>query len=230
MVADRTAAATKTDRAYWALRRAIVSGEIREEALLDDADLVIRLGTGRTPVREAIKRLAAEELVVWPPHRTPFVRSTSAADIGHLYEARHLLEVPAARLAAQRATSADVAVLSERCDLFDAAVAADDFYEAAEIDFDFHLALAIAAGNRFVIDAVRHLNRGSLRIWYLSYVHLGTDGVNADHRRMLRAVVDRDPDTAADASREHIQTSHERQLRLHGLDTPFELPTRASAR
>lgn len=229
MVADRTAVTTKTDRAYWALRRAIVSGEIREESLLDDAELVVRLETGRTPVREAIKRLAAEELVVWPAHRTPFVRSTSAADIGHLYEARHVMEVPAARLAAQRATRGDVAGLGEQCDRFDAAVAADDMYAAAERDFDFHLAIAIAAGNRFVIDAVRHLNRCSLRIWYLSYVHLGTGGVNDDHRRMIRAVADGDPDAAAAATAAHIRTSHERQLRLHGLDMHVALPSRAAS-
>ncbi len=217
--------ATKTDRAYWALRRAIVSGEIREESQLDDTELMIRLDTGRTPVREAIKRLAAEELVIWPPHRTQNVRSTAAADLRHLYEARHILEVPAARLAAQRAEPTDLDRLTGLCDLFDSAVESQAMYDAAERDYDFHLGIAQAAGNRFVTDAVSHLNLGSLRLWYLSYVHLGTDGVNEDHRRVLDAIRQREPDAAAGATREHIQASHERQLRLHGLDSAFGLPS-----
>ncbi|MGH6634139.1 MAG: GntR family transcriptional regulator, partial [Sphingopyxis sp.] len=209
--------ATKTDRAYWSLRRAIVVGDLPEDSALDDGELMSRYDMGRTPIREAIKRLALEEMVIWPPHRTPHVRTTSPSDLAQLYEARHIFELPAARIAAERATIAQLDELTAYCDLFDSAVGGEAMYEAAEHDYDFHLGVAKASHNRFLVDAVGHLNCGSLRLWYHSYIKLGTDRINADHRRILDALLQHDPKAATEVSRDHIQFSHERQLALYGL-------------
>jgi DNA-binding GntR family transcriptional regulator len=176
-----------------------------------------RLGVGRTPIREAIKKLALEEFVIWPPHRTPYVRTTSAYDLAQLYEARHIFEIPAARLAAERANQSNLDEMALHCDLFDRAVDAKEMYDVAEHDYDFHLAIAKASQNRFLIDAVQHLNCGSLRLWFHSYIHLGTERINEDHRRELDAIQQRDAEQAATVGREHILFSHQRQLGLHGL-------------
>lgn len=213
---------TKSEEAYWAIREAIVTGEIKEEAQLDDAELMLRFGVGRTPLREALKRLAMEEFVIWPAHRTPYVRTTSASDLSQLYEARHIFEVPAARFAAERASQSELRKLADACDGFDEAIDADAMYKAAEHDYDFHLGIAEASHNRFLVDAVSHLNRGSLRLWYLSYTEIGVDGINEGHRRALSAMRERDPDSAAVAARDHIRFSHQRQLELHGLNTIAE--------
>jgi DNA-binding GntR family transcriptional regulator len=214
------ASSTKTERTYWLLREAIVSGELQEDTALDDKELMSRFHVGRTPVREAIKRLALEEFVIWPSHRTPYVRTTGAYDLAQLYEARHIFEIPAARLAADRATDADLAQLEEHCDLLDKAIASRNMYEVAELDYDFHIGVAKASKNRFLVEAVSHLNCGSLRLWYQNYVQLGTDRISEDHRRALKALRRRDSEDAATACRDHIQFSHERQLKLHGLDSP----------
>jgi GntR family transcriptional regulator, rspAB operon transcriptional repressor len=214
------AGSTKTERIYRLLREAIVSGELREDTALDDAELMARFDVGRTPLREAIKRLALEEFVIWPPHRTPYVRTTSAYDLAQLYEARQIFEIPAARIAAERATAADLDQLEEYCTLLDRAIKAGNMYEVAEQDYNFHTGVARASKNRFLVEAVSHLNCGSLRLWYQNYVQLGTDRISEDHRKALSALRARDAEKAAAVGLEHIQFSHERQLTLHGLNAP----------
>ena len=211
--------ATKTEQAYWVLRKAIVTGEFNDWASLDEVELMSRVDVGRTPIREAIKQLASEEFVVWHSHRTPYVRSTSADDLAALFEARHLFEIPAARLAAQRATPADLDLMQRLADKLDAAVAGAKLYEAVELDYDFHLALAKASHNRFLVDAISHLNFGSLRLWYRSYVRMGTESINDHHRQELEAIRRHDADLAVSIAQAHIDFSHERQLRVFGLAT-----------
>jgi DNA-binding GntR family transcriptional regulator len=208
---------TKTEQAYWVLRRAIVTGEFGDWAPLDEVELMSRIDVGRTPIREAIKRLANEEFVVWHPHRTPHVRTTSADDLASLYEARQIFEVTAARLAAERATPFDLETLETLSDQLDTAIANDTLYEVAELDYDFHLALASASHNRFLVEAISHLNFGSLRLWYRSYLHLGIDTINDHHREQLAAIRRRDGAVAVSIAQAHIEFFHERQLRLFGL-------------
>src|SRR5579862_8417000 len=135
---------TKTEQAYWALRKAIVTGEFDDWAPLDELELMSQFDVGRTPIREAIKQLASEEFVVWHPHRTPHVRTTSADDLAPLYEARQIFEVTAARLAAERATTADLALMERLSEELDGTIASNQLYEMAELDYDFHLAVAKA--------------------------------------------------------------------------------------
>ena len=208
---------TKTEQAYWILRKAIVTGEFGDWAPLDEVELMSRIDVGRTPIREAIKRLANEEFVVWHPHRTPHVRTTSADDLASLYEARQIFEVTAARLAAERATPIDLETLEKLSDQLDAAIAGDTLYEVAELDYDFHLALARASHNRFLVEAISLLNFGSLRLWYRSYVQLGIDTINDHHREQLDAIRRRDTAQAESIAQAHIEFFHERQLRLFGL-------------
>jgi DNA-binding GntR family transcriptional regulator len=215
---------TKTEQAYWILRRAIVTGEFEDWAPLDEVELTSKFDVGRTPIREAIKQLASEEFVVWHPHRTPHVRSTSADDLAQLYEARQIFEVTAARLAAARATSADLEIMERQSEQLEAAAAKKKLYEVAELDYDFHLSVAKASHNRFLVDAISHLNFGSLRLWYRSYVRMGTERINDHHCEELEAIRNRDAELAVKVALDHIQFSHERQLRVFGLSGSGEQP------
>ena len=123
---------TKSEMAYWALRKAIVTGEFADWAPLDEVELMARFNMGRTPIREAIRQLASEEFVVWHPRRTPHARTTSAEDLAPLFEARHIFEVPAARLATERATTADLALMERIVDQIDIAIAEDRLYDVAD--------------------------------------------------------------------------------------------------
>lgn len=208
---------TKTEQAYWVLRKAIVTGEFADWAPLDEVELMSRVDVGRTPIREAIKRLASEEFVVWHPHRTPHVRTTSADDLAALYEARQTFEVTAVQLAAQRANQDDLDLMERLSDQLDEAIAKNMLYEVAELDYDFHLAVAKASRNRFLVEAISHLNFGSLRLWYRSYIRVGTESINDHHRQGLEAIRRRDVELAMSSTVAHIEFSHERQLRLFGL-------------
>ena len=102
-------AASLADQAYYALRELIVSLELapgeRDQA---SRELTARLGIGRTPVREALRRLALERLVEVYPRRGMFVTTVDVRDLARLCEVRAVLEPEAARLAAERATRQDL--------------------------------------------------------------------------------------------------------------------------
>lgn len=209
---------TKTDQVYVVLRRAIVQGDLQEDLPLEDNVLMAQFGFGRTPLREAMKRLADEQFINYPPHRTPYVRGIRVAELARLYEARHILEEPVARIAANRATDAQVDQLSLICDQIDDAVERNDVYESVELDHRFHLAVARATDNRFLSEAVDRLNCGSLRLWYLAHSRLGMENVNEDHRAIQEAIKTRDPDLAAAVVSRHIDKSYQRQLDQQQLE------------
>lgn len=208
---------TKTEQAYLTLRRAIVTGDLEEDLPLDDAMLLARYGLGRTPAREALKRLADEHFIIYPPHRTPYVRGIKVRELARLYEARHLLEEPVARLAAQRATPQQLDELERICDRIDDQIEAGDPYEAIEYDHQFHLEIAKSTENRFLAEAVDRLNCGSLRIWYLAHSRLGMADTNEQHRAIQAALKERDSEKAARLVKRHIDISYGRQMELQTL-------------
>ena len=108
-------AASFADRAYYAIRELIVTLELPPGAVVREPELTERLGIGRTPVREALRRLAQERLVEVFPRRGMFVTKVDVRDLARLCEVRVALEPEAARLAAERATQADLAELRGRC-------------------------------------------------------------------------------------------------------------------
>src|SRR6202011_4463986 len=95
------------EKAYYAIREMIVSLEFRPGAVINERELMERLRIGRTPTREALRRLAQEKLVEVSPRRGMFVTSVEIRDLASLCEVRAVLESHAARLAAQRVTEPD---------------------------------------------------------------------------------------------------------------------------
>lgn len=214
---------TKADSAYQALRRAIVVGDVPANVPLDDAELAARYATGRTPVREALKRLALEQFVVWPPRRTPYVRDLSLHDLQRLYESRLVIETRAARLAATRITGQQLDEVERLASQLREAAERRETYEAVELDHELHLAVTQGSDNRFLTEAVGHLNCGSLRLWYVAHERLGLEDVPADHDDITRALRGGDPDRAEKTVREHILLSHEKQMQLQSLPTNQQL-------
>ncbi len=210
-------APTKAVEAYRLLRRAIVVGEIPANAPLDDAELAARYGAGRTPVREALKRLALEQFILWPARTTPYVRDLTLHDVHRLYESRLLIEVPAARLAAGRVTDAELEEIERIADQLVDAAARGQVYDSIELDHALHLAITRGADNRFLAEAVAHLNCGSLRLWFLAHQHIGVAKVSDEHRGIVDALRARDPDRAEASVRQHILLSHSNQMRIQSL-------------
>ena len=93
---------SQSEQAYDAIRELIVTLELPPGSLVDERDLMARLGLGRTPVREALRALAQEKLIEVYPRRGMFVTPVDARDLAALSEVRGVLEPFAARLAAER--------------------------------------------------------------------------------------------------------------------------------
>lgn len=205
---------TKSDQAYEQLRRAIVTGEIRADEPLDENVLLARFDVGRTPLREALKRLALEQFVTWPNHSTPYVRGVSAQEMAGLFQARLILEEPASRIATERMSAPELDSLDDLSRQIEDCIAQGRIYEAVEFDHALHLAIAAGSGNRYLAQAVSHLNCGSLRLWYVAHERLKDQTSTARHAALIAALRSRNPERAAAETRKHILRSQQRQLKL----------------
>jgi GntR family transcriptional regulator, rspAB operon transcriptional repressor len=208
---------TKSERAYLTIRRAVVTGEVPEGTQIDEVELIERLGLGRTPVREALKRLAIENYIVWPSHGKPFVRVLGISDLHSIYESRLLLEVPACRLAAERGRPADLDKLDGIIAAMTEAVATGDVYRSVELDYEFHSAVAAASQNRFLAELVASQNSHVLRLWYRARERSGLAGTVEPHAIIAAALRGKDLGEAETLAREHAHRSYERQLAQYDL-------------
>ena len=147
-----------------------------------------RYGLGRTPIREALKQLRNDQLIVWPDRRSPYVPEIGVAQVKSLYEARSIFETQIAALAAQRITEDAAARLDELVAQQADFVERNMAYEAAEVDLLFHKGVAEATGNQFLVDASTRVNISALRIWHEMVVTEGMIAAGARrHRRRAAA-------------------------------------------
>jgi DNA-binding GntR family transcriptional regulator len=204
--------ATKSTVAYDRARRDIVTGVIAANEPIDEAALGTRYGLGRTPIREALKQLRNDQLVVWPDRRSPYVPEIGVARVKALYEARSVIETQIAALAARR-ISADATdrldrLVTEEADL----VERDLGYEAAEVDLLFHQGVAEATGNPFLVDASTRINVPALRIWYRMIVTV--EMIAQEHADIVEALRHHDVDGSVAAVDRHIRNAYDRYIRM----------------
>ncbi len=197
------------DSIYGSLRREIASGALPPGHRLHQADIAQQLGTSRTPVREALARLTADQLVEFHPNRGFFVATMSESRTRAAVEVRLLTEPIVARLAAER----QPAEALERMRVAIAAeAAATDPWEAYEASREFHLALADASANEFFQRLADQLWAADLgRPLYQAYVSLAgagwIPGDAAEHAAIHQAVAAGDADAAEAAVRHHIDAA-----------------------
>ena len=201
------------DRAYGELRDRIVTLRIAPGAPIDEDVLGDELEMGRTPVREAIKRLALENLVTVFPRRGTFASEINITDLAHISDVRAQLEGHAALRAAERITDAQRAELHELLDELHGSEGSDDADALMALDARVHRFIYRCAGNPYMEATLsRYLNL-SLRIWYLvldRLPHLFTRV--HEHDDVLKAIGAGDSVKARDILAEHIAT-FEREIR-----------------
>jgi len=192
------------DQAYVALRELIVSLELPPGALVKEPELVDRLGIGRTPVREALRRLARERLIEVYPRRGMVVTTVDVRDLARLCEVRLALEPEAARLAAERATQDDLDTLSQLLAELGGRRRRDD---RALIDLDrrIHGAVYRASHNDFLAETLEQYYMHALRIWMLGLERTGLSAAVHEHAELLAAVIRGHGDRAASLMRTHIE-------------------------
>ena len=192
---------TLTDKAYRALEEEIVTLRIAPGTVVSEAMLSRRLGVGRTPVREALQRLAREWLVVILPRRGVVVSEIDPVRQLRLLEVRLELERLLARSTARRAGAAQRAQFREIADGMDAAAEDEDDIAFMRLDRAFNLLLLEAAGNEFAASAMSLMNGLSRRFWYMHYKQEADLKRAARlHAAIARAVAEADQDGAGQAS------------------------------
>lgn len=206
------------DKAYQAIRELIVSLELAPGAVIDEPELMERLGIGRTPVREGLRRLAHERLVEVYPRRGMFVTGVDVRELARLSEVRAVLEPEAARLAADRATDLDRAAIAELLDELGAG--GRDDRELMELDERIHGAVYRAAHNDLLEATLGQYYVLARRIWSIalgSVIETGQEeleeAVDA-HRTLLEAIRDGDGEYAAEAMRAHVQNFEQAMRRV----------------
>jgi DNA-binding GntR family transcriptional regulator len=208
--ADTTSLA---DKAYHAIRDLIVSLELAPEAVIDERELIERLGIGRTPVREALRRLAHEQLVEVYPRRGMFVSGVDVRDLTHISEVRQALEPEAARLAAERVTDADRAELDVLLSELDGGERDDR--ELMALDERIHLTVYRGAHNDLLEATLEQYYVLAQRIWVIALdrEHGLADAVQ-EHRTLLEAIRDGDAERAAATMRAHVQNFEQAMHRV----------------
>lgn len=200
------------ERAYQELCDRLVTLQIPPGAPINDEQMAAELGVGRTPVREALKRLETERLVVAYRRRGTFATEVQITDLGYLTEVRQRIEPLAASCAARRASPRDKAVLAGLLDELDDAVGAE-VGELIRLDLRLHRALYAATSNPYLQDTLVRYDNLATRIWCLFLDRLpDLAGHVGEHGPLLRAVLEGSPDQAAALATEHV-TSFEAAIR-----------------
>lgn len=205
---------TLAERAYSDIRDRLVMLEIPPGAPVNEDLLAQSLGFGRTPVREALKRLQYERLIVAYPRRGTFATEVNITDLAHIFEVRRQLEPTAAALAAERATPQDRTTLGTLLRQLEGEdTAHQDARALMHLDLRVHRAIYAATHNPYLEDTLVRYDNLATRIWCLFVNRLsGMAGHVGEHGPLLRAVIDGDQDKAAELARSHV-VGFERAIR-----------------
>ena len=204
-VNDEPASATLTEQAYAVLRDRLVMLEIRPGEPINEERLRTELGVGRTPIREALKRLEQERLVVAFPRRGTFATDVNISDLSHISEVRRTLEPLAAAAAAERATAEDRAFLTDLRSRLDTATPRGDNTELLRADVGVHRAIYRCVHNPFLEDTLVSYDNLATRIWCVFLPRLsGMAGHVDEHVPLLTAIVEGDAEKASELSAEHV--------------------------
>ena len=193
--------ATLTEQAYAALEERIVTLALKPGDFLSEYALADQLAIGRTPIREALQRLAREGLVVVLPRRGVLVSATEPHQQLLVLEVRRELERLLSRTAAIRATAAQRLALTTIATGMDAAAASNDDLAFMRLDRALNLLVTDAAHNPYAASAMRLINGHSRRFWYQHYRQAADLPLCARlHAEQARAIAAGDDAAAAAAA------------------------------
>ncbi len=196
-----------SDDAYVAIKRRIVTVDLPPGAALDETELQSRLNIGRTPIREAILRLQRDQFVRIVPRRGVFVTSVDVDDLTMLFETRSVIEPYAARLAAERGSTAIWDRMARNLAVGPSPRAPE---VALGIDRHCHELMWEAGQNRFLTDTLDMLYAQSERVWYL-FVRDAPDlhDILGEHEELLTFFRKGDGERAARLMAEHVRQFHD---------------------
>src|SRR6184192_510008 len=211
-VAEPIGVRSQSEEAYARILERIVSLEMPPGSVVNEARLRDELQIGRTPIREALQRLARENLVRSIPHRGTFVTDVNITDLARITEVRVVLEAHAARLAAEKLAAADREAIEELLELLGRGYVTDQ-RDLMQLDQRIHRVIYRATRNPFLEATLERYFNLSLRLWYLvldRQVRL-REAVD-EHVELLKAMLAGDGDNAEEIMRRHV-IGFEREIR-----------------
>lgn len=211
------------DVVFNTLRRAILTGQLKPGERLMEVHLASRLGVSRTPIREAIRKLELEGLVIMIPRRGAEVARITEKSLKDVLEVRRALDALSVELACDRITQEDINRLLEACRAFERAVREGDASVIASADVALHDIIVEATGNVRLQQLVNNLSEQMYRFRFV-YIKEESqhDNLIAEHREIYESIVSRDKERAAAAARLHIDNQERsiiRQIRLENEES-----------
>ena len=200
---------TDAEKAYSQIKQKIITTKMPPGSVISEIQLMDELDLGRTPIREAIKQLQSENLVIVTPRRGMYVSDIAVTDLSQLFELRVELEALAARLAAQRISEEKLDQLRQLAEAY-LHIDPNNKENLINLDHEFHCLIAKAADNKFLHQELEHYYDLSLRIWYLAINYAQPEDIDVNaHIEILEAIEAGDAQSAGLRMKTHIEEFHQ---------------------
>lgn len=206
------------DVVFNTLRKAILTGQLKPGERLMEVHLANKLGVSRTPIREAIRKLELEGLVIMIPRRGAEVAQITEKSIKDVLEVRRALDVLCIELACERITPEEIEALKEACAEFKLATTGKDTSVIAKADVKLHDIIVQATRNQRLQQLVNNLAE---QMYRYRFVYIKDDSQHekliAEHQEILESIMERNKERAAGAAKIHIDNQEKsviNQIRL----------------
>ncbi len=199
------------ERVLERLRRAILTNQLKPGQRLIEEEIARQMGVSRAPVRQAIRILERDGLVVAEPHRGATVADISDQDIEDIYELRTALEIYAIELVVERAKDAEIDTLQDIVDRMRSEANQDPSPDQNQLDLKFHETICLLSANRKLLEAWQRLSSQVRMILSLkNLVYNDWQTLPDGHQRIIDAMRQRDGANAQRVLKEHIAASAKR--------------------
>lgn len=193
------------------VRERILKGEYQIGEKIKESSIAQELNVSRTPIREAFKMLEEEGLLDYLPNRGCYAKGFTKRDVSDIYTVREALEEIAMTWACERITDDEINKLEEQCELMDFYTQKRDVQKILTMNSSFHDIIYNSAGSRFLAQVLRsykgYLDKTRKSVFYEESF---LDDIQEEHRAIMEAVKERDPEKGLEAIREHLRASKER--------------------
>jgi DNA-binding GntR family transcriptional regulator len=209
------------ERAYQLLRADIISCILKPGQQVVQSRLAEKYQIGTTPIRDALHRLARENLVQPVPRSGYVITPITLTDIQEMFELRFLLESFAARMAASRGSEEDLQEIVRLADITYVFKDKESYLERIALNADFHRAIANAAGNQRIADQLARLLDELARFFYLTYdLKDLSEAMRQEHHLLVEAICSRNPDRAGQVAGDLVARAQQRAF--EAVNRPLE--------
>ena len=200
-----------TDQAYDLLKNDIISCRFMPGEQIAQAQLVERFGIGKSPIRDALQRLAQEGFVQSIPRFGYLISPVTVADVQELFELRQILECAAVRLATERGPEKDLQQLNNEAEFSYVYHNRQSYNDFLQRNNEFHRSIATLSGNQRLMDAISRVLGELLRLFHLGLdLRDSAEEMREEHVELVGALLERDPDRAEEIVQKQISRSQER--------------------